>query len=722
MPLPIGYNEVHGYVDGLFRQYGDRGAAKVILEAEAPGDPLAAEALALWNSGVEWEHIASKREGVVLERQFRFATEADAQAFEAAVETIGIDPWVQREDRLVKFASDITRKQGENIYELLETFAGDDEPLEMPKMPIVKYSGLRQGLADPISYARKLLQEAGGDTNAAIQKAVDLFSGTDEGTPAEKTWLDVLAILRGEWTTSEASKQNWSTSSVNPREIRNADWTSLGEEDEKSSTPQILEQEPQPKVFGFPAHGEKGSDLLEQLSDNAHARWTAWYEANKEVLGTDEQDLYDEMATGKSEDWAEPDLRKYIENWANKDFNAIRDAGFEPEDAFRIISDEILDQWQGWYKYQRDNGNEGREKVWAEQAATPYADLSEEDKDKDRREAKKILKALKIDKAAKADKESESPSKAEFTKTGISETRTVWGFDKEADAKKFAEYVEKETDLDADAKGTTTALYPVPTGETLASVQAKAEELGGKLVDIAKARKAATAALGLTPETFGRALAALASPGSDMTRQALRACVEAAKEHPGGIAAAFLRQSVRVAMKRTADETADWLNEMEDEYGEDWRDLFDIQPTDYGYEEPAPEGEPEAVPEGEEPAAEEPEAEEAPPAELPKEERKTLEDFQEEYQGTYYGDMEGFIRYMGQNHLFMRIDYIDRFGNYTSRRVEPYEIRHPWFWGFNIDAESGTTKGKGIRMFFMGRIVEVGPSRGRFIPRWDIKL
>lgn len=93
------------------------------------------------------------------------------------------------------------------------------------------------------------------------------------------------------------------------------------------------------------------------------------------------------------------------------------------------------------------------------------------------------------------------------------------------------------------------------------------------------------------------------------------------------------------------------------------------------------------------------------------------------------GDIIDTIKNAGRNLFMINLVYIDRFGNVTTRRVEPYEIRGNYFWGYNLDPESSISGTRGIRMFRLDRILDArrvrnpyGRGYSKFIPRWPIKL
>lgn len=67
----------------------------------------------------------------------------------------------------------------------------------------------REAMADPQSYARKILDEFGGDRRQAEIKASELLSNTETGSNAEKIWLQVLRIIRGASKTAAAEEHDF---------------------------------------------------------------------------------------------------------------------------------------------------------------------------------------------------------------------------------------------------------------------------------------------------------------------------------------------------------------------------------------------------------------------------------------------------------------------------------------------------------------------------------
>ncbi len=87
-----------------------------------------------------------------------------------------------------------------------------------------------------------------------------------------------------------------------------------------------------------------------------------------------------------------------------------------------------------------------------------------------------------------------------------------------------------------------------------------------------------------------------------------------------------------------------------------------------------------------------------------------------------------FIRYWGRKHFILQLRYMDRKGNETFRRVEPYKIEYPYLWAYGLEQGTGYNsrhpKGLGIRSFRLDRILSINraPRGGRFWPRWEIEL
>jgi len=96
----------------------------------------------------------------------------------------------------------------------------------------------------------------------------------------------------------------------------------------------------------------------------------------------------------------------------------LRDAGIESiarrvdvtkpmpkaeQQATQLICDDLLverlaslahEQWSGWTEYMLDNMDGVHIRGWRRQIATPYAELTEAEKESDRREARKVLAVL----------------------------------------------------------------------------------------------------------------------------------------------------------------------------------------------------------------------------------------------------------------------------------------------------------------------------------------
>lgn len=64
------------------------------------------------------------------------------------------------------------------------------------------------------------------------------------------------------------------------------------------------------------------------------------------------------------------------------------------EDVVEILSSELHDIWSNWFTYQRDCWTKPNMARWDKQSSTEYKDLSEEDKEKDRKIAREIIKKL----------------------------------------------------------------------------------------------------------------------------------------------------------------------------------------------------------------------------------------------------------------------------------------------------------------------------------------
>ena len=59
------------------------------------------------------------------------------------------------------------------------------------------------------------------------------------------------------------------------------------------------------------------------------------------------------------------------------------------------LADLMHQLWSGWFSWMHEHYHDsGRVETWLKQAATPYALLSPEDQEKDRREARRVLALL----------------------------------------------------------------------------------------------------------------------------------------------------------------------------------------------------------------------------------------------------------------------------------------------------------------------------------------
>ena len=66
----------------------------------------------------------------------------------------------------------------------------------------------------------------------------------------------------------------------------------------------------------------------------------------------------------------------------------------EKDDEIEMVSEYLHDLWSKWYMHQRDNSTPENIKRWEDQCKMRYEHLSEEDKDKDRKLAQKLLRLL----------------------------------------------------------------------------------------------------------------------------------------------------------------------------------------------------------------------------------------------------------------------------------------------------------------------------------------
>ena len=64
----------------------------------------------------------------------------------------------------------------------------------------------------------------------------------------------------------------------------------------------------------------------------------------------------------------------------------------------------------------------------------------------------------------------------------------------------------------------------------------------------------------------------------------------------------------------------------------------------------------------------------------------------------------------------VRVTYQDSQGRVTERRMEPYEIKGGYFFGWGIDP--GSNGELGIKRMIIGRITKVEVTEETFIPRY----
>lgn len=64
-------------------------------------------------------------------------------------------------------------------------------------------------------------------------------------------------------------------------------------------------------------------------------------------------------------------------------------------DLHEKLAEYTHDAWSGWMRYLFRNWNDIHIKNWKRQMSTPYKELSEKEKDSDRKEADKILNIIK---------------------------------------------------------------------------------------------------------------------------------------------------------------------------------------------------------------------------------------------------------------------------------------------------------------------------------------
>lgn len=60
-----------------------------------------------------------------------------------------------------------------------------------------------------------------------------------------------------------------------------------------------------------------------------------------------------------------------------------------------ILASRIHDIWSKWFLHQLENSSPENIERWMYQSSTDYADLSEEDKEKDRKQVRKLLEWIK---------------------------------------------------------------------------------------------------------------------------------------------------------------------------------------------------------------------------------------------------------------------------------------------------------------------------------------
>lgn len=132
------------------------------------------------------------------------------------------------------------------------------------------------------------------------------------------------------------------------------------------------------------------SALIENLSDLEHVQWAAWAQdaiAKPNLEGlccTDYDDLPD-------------NCRATFLGWAQKFVDIFQKHGQMFENEARVL-DTIarleFQQWKSWMLYASKNLTDENVTRWTRQIDTDYADLSEEEKEKDRKYARLILDAL----------------------------------------------------------------------------------------------------------------------------------------------------------------------------------------------------------------------------------------------------------------------------------------------------------------------------------------
>jgi hypothetical protein len=132
------------------------------------------------------------------------------------------------------------------------------------------------------------------------------------------------------------------------------------------------------------------SALLEDLSDLEHVQWAVW--AQDVMTKPKLEGLcctgYDDL----------PDsCREPFLGWAQKVVDIFQKHGQMFENEARVMNTIArleFQQWKGWMLYASQNLTDDNISRWTRQIETDYADLSEEEKDKDREYARLILDAL----------------------------------------------------------------------------------------------------------------------------------------------------------------------------------------------------------------------------------------------------------------------------------------------------------------------------------------
>lgn len=130
--------------------------------------------------------------------------------------------------------------------------------------------------------------------------------------------------------------------------------------------------------------------LLEDLSDLEHVQWSVWA---KDVMA--KPNLSGLCCT--TYDILSQECRKPFLAWAQKTLDIFAKHGEMFENEAHVLDTVArleFEQWKGWMLYASQNLTEVNIARWTSQIETDYADLSEDDKEKDREYARLVINAL----------------------------------------------------------------------------------------------------------------------------------------------------------------------------------------------------------------------------------------------------------------------------------------------------------------------------------------